>query len=185
MIIRINAISVVGLIQTKPWKSTVILWRSRCCCTNEYSIYLLVLLKYGLFNKIYFTFFSKHKFLISYSLNSFVSFEQGLRTLLITLFITGFDLEGFFIKNFMYFTEFWFEIAPFDRFALRWNLDVSHALKNPGQSTASHRIEPNKISAGKPRNKKIRFVSSKRIASNDVWSLVAPLLNCYLKCEIQ
>lgn len=87
----------------KPWKSSIILWWSRCCRTNEYSIYLLVLLKYGLFNKIYFTFFPKHKMLISYSLNSFVSFEQGLRTLLITLFITGFDLEGFFYQKFYVF----------------------------------------------------------------------------------
>ena len=51
---------------------------------------------------------------------------------------------------------------------LRGNLEVIHARKNPGQSTASQRIEPNKINAGKPRNKNIRFVSSNRIASNDI-----------------
>lgn len=59
---------------------------------------------------------------------------------------------------------------------LRRNLDVIHARKNPGQSTASQRIEPNKINAGKPRNRNIRFVSSNRIASNDIWSLAPPAL---------
>ena len=173
MVIRINIISVRGLIQTKPWKSTIILWWSRCCRTNEYSIYLLVLWKSGLLNKIYFHIFLKHKIfeLFTECFRIFWAWASYPFDYLVHNWIWS-------RRFFIYFTEVWFKIAPFDLFALRWNLDVSHALKNPGQSTASHRIDPNKISAGKPRNKNIRLVSSKRIASNDVWSLVpSPLKN--------